>query len=129
MAVSESLADKLDEGLRSASYRILQAVTSQRQARIVVWASAALSVAAIIQPDLLPRDLLILTQLLNVNAIHDLLKDVAEGGDKMSDEDIAARMEALLPLDQLEGLATGQKDILRVLTKQRFVWQRQIVRG
>ena len=99
----------------------------QRQAKLVMWASAALSVAAVVRPDALPPDLLKLKELLNVGAISGLLARVAADGAALTDEAIAAEMEKLLPVAQLDELATGQKDVLRVLTRQHG-WQQRMLR-
>lgn len=114
----ESNEPDMDLKIRMAANRVLQAVTLRRQARVAVWASTALSVATLAIPDLSPilRDL---AGILSINAIYDLLKDVADGKET-ADEPIAARMEALLPTDAaLAQLKTGQKDLLRALTKQQ----------
>ena len=107
----------LDLRIRLAADRILRAVTLRRQAKVVILASAALSIVAAVRPDVLPPDLVVLKELLNVGAINTLLKDVA-GGAKLTDEEIAARMEGALPLDRLDELLVGQNDLLRALTRQ-----------
>jgi len=124
--VSEPLADQLDMTLRLASDRVLRAVTLRRQAAVAVLASAALSVVAAVEPNL-PGDLLVLKEILNVGAISALLNDVARGKEP-DEEQIAARIEALLPAgDALARLATGQQDLLRALTRQHS-WQQQMLR-
>ncbi len=117
-----------DMKMRLAADRVLRAmavISPQRQAKLVMWASVALSVAAVVRPDVLPPDLIKLKELLNIGAISGLLARVAKDDDTLTDEDIAAEMRALLPVAQLDELATGQKDMLRVLTKQQ-TWQQQI---
>lgn len=119
-----------DMKMRLAADRVLRAmavVSPQRQAKLVMWASAALSVAAVVRPDALPPDLIKLKELLNVGAISGLLARVAADGDALTDEAIAAEMEKLLPVAQLDELATGQKDLLRVLTRQHG-WQQRMLR-
>ncbi|MBP9502110.1 MAG: hypothetical protein KBF17_08125, partial [Candidatus Promineofilum sp.] len=127
--MTDATGDKfdLDMTMRLAADRVLRAMTLKRQAKVAVLASAALSVVAAVRPDLLPPDLLVLKELLNVGAISGLLKKVAEGGEKMTDEAVAAEMAALLPLDRLDDLVTGQKDLLRALTRQH-TWQQQMLR-
>ena len=116
----------LDMQIRLAADKVLRAITLRRQAKVVVLASAALSIAAAVRPDLLPPDLLALKNLLNVSAISSLLKDVAQD-DTLSDEQLAARLEALLPDARLDQLVTGQADLLRALTRQHS-WQQQMLR-
>ena len=115
-----------DLRLRLAADRVLRAVTLRRQAKVAVLASAALSIVAAVQPGLLPPDLIVLKDLLNVGAISSLLQDVA-AGDKLTDEQIAARMAATLPLNRLDELAIGQRDLLRALTSQD-TWRQQMLR-
>ncbi len=116
----------LDLKIRLAADKVLRAITLRRQAKVAVLASAALSIAAAVRPDLLPPDLLALKNLLNVSAISSLLKDVAQD-DTLSDEQLAARLEALLPDPRLDPLVTGQADLLRALTRQHS-WQQQMLR-
>ena len=78
-----------------------------------------------VEPNL-PNDLIVLEKLFKVGAISALLKDVAENKET-SDAAIAGRMEALLPLDRLDELVTGQRDLLRALTRQH-AWQQQMLR-
>lgn len=116
--------------MRLAADRVLRAmavVSPRRQAKLVMWASAALSVAAVVRPDALPPDLIKLKELLNVGAISGLLGRVAADGDALTDEAIAAEMGKLLPVARLDELATGQKDLLRVLTRQHG-WQQRMLR-
>ena len=116
-----------DMKMRLGADRVLRAMTRLRRQPVAVMASAALAVVATARPDLLPPELATLATLLNVNAIHDLLKAAADESSP-DDEELAARMEQLLPAhDALERLATGQKDLLRVLTKQ-YAWQQQMLR-
>ncbi len=118
-----------DIRMRLAADRILRAVahhtTPQQQAKVALLASAALSVAMAVEPNL-PNDLIVLEKLFKVGAISALLKDVAENKET-SDAAIAGRMEALLPLDRLDELVTGQRDLLRALTRQH-AWQQQMLR-
>lgn len=119
-----------DMKMRLAADRVLRAmavVSPRRQAKLVMWASAALSVAAVVRPDALPPDLIKLKELLNVGAISGLLGRVAADGDALTDEAIAAEMGKLLPVARLDELATGQKDLLRVLTRQHG-WQQRMLR-
>jgi hypothetical protein len=123
--VDTSLKDQLDLKIRHASYRVLQAMTLKRQKRLAVWTSAALVVATVVEPNL-PRELLAVKSLVDSSAIETLLLEVADDSEeKLTDEQIAARMEALLPADKLDPLVTGQRDLLRVLTRQH-TWQRQM---
>ncbi|MBP6786322.1 MAG: tetratricopeptide repeat protein, partial [Candidatus Promineofilum sp.] len=113
--------------LRLAADRVLRAITLKRQAHVAVLASAALSIVAAVDPGLLSADLIAIKNLLNVSAISVLLKKVADDDQTLSDEQIAAQMEALLPAgDALQRLATGQADLLRALTKQHS-WQQQML--
>ena len=127
--MSETGANNIDIDLkiRLAADKVLRAITLRRQAQVAVLASAALSIVAAVRPDALPSDLLALKNLLNVSAISGLLQKVADGGDTLSDEEMAARLEALLPIDRLDQLVTGQADLLRALTKQ-YRWQQQMLR-
>lgn len=124
--MSESTPVDWNMKMRLAADRVLRAMTLKRQSRVAVLASAALSVVATAQPSLLPPELIVLKDLLNVSAISSLLKEVAEHGNKLSDEEIATQMETLLPADQLDPLVIGQNDLLGVLTRQHS-WQQQML--
>ena len=127
--MTESPLSQLDMRMRLAADRVLRAIAHHtappRQAKVALMASAALSIATTVEPSL-PNDLIVLGRLLNVGAISSLLGDVADNKEP-SDPAIAARMEALLPLDRLDELATGQRDLLRALTRQH-AWQQQMLR-
>ncbi len=132
--MTESPIDRFDFDLkvRSAAYRVLQVITLQRQAKVAVWASAALSVVAAARPDLLSPNLLVLKGILNVGAINALLNDVAQK-EEVDDEQIAVRMEELLlPVlkdDQYDRLLTGQRDLLQVLGRQLGLLEKSIEQG
>ena len=108
--MTESPLSPWDMRMRLAADRVLRAIahhtTPPRQAKVALLASAALSIATAVEPGL-PNDLIVLEKLLKVGAISALLKDVADDKEP-SDKAIAARMEALLPLDRLDELVTGQ---------------------
>ena len=127
--MTEPPVSQWDMRVRLAADRVLRAIahhtTPQRQAKVALLASAALSIATAVEPNL-HNDLLVLEKLLKVGAISALLKDVADDKET-SDAAIAARMEALLPLDQLDTLVTGQHDLLRALTRQD-AWRQQMLR-
>ena len=111
--------------LQQVADRALRAVTLRGQAQVAVLASAALTIASAIQPDLSP-DLLVLRDVLNTEAIGALLMDLAHGQTMLSDDGLAARLEDLLPA-RLDALTTGQNDLLRALTRQH-AWQQQMLR-
>ena len=98
----EPPANPWDMRVRLAADRVLRAIARHtappRQAKVALLASAALSIATAVEPNL-PNDLIVLEKLLKVGAISALLKDVADNKEP-SDAAIATRMEALLPLDQ-----------------------------
>lgn len=112
--------------MRLGADRVLRAMARLRRQPAAVMASAALAVIATARPNLLPPELATLATLLNVNAIHDLLKAAADESSP-DDEELAARMEQLMPVAQLDELATGQKDMLRALTRQDS-WRQQMLR-